>query len=162
MKFNDTHSFDEPSDTVIKMFTDPAYFTDKYAALGFSNIKVIKQSQDGDDFSITVQYEAPSDAPVPGFAKKFMAETNVVTQTDSWNRASKTGRLDAEIKGLPAKIGADMKLVDAGGGCRNELSWNISCSIPLVGGKVEKLIAQDIQSKAQADQDQTAAMLANY
>ena len=55
-----------------------------------------------------------------------------------------------------------MELVDDGDGCSNELSWNISCSIPLVGGKVEKLIAQDIQSKAASDLAQTRAMLANY
>lgn len=162
MKFTDSHEFDVSSDTVIKMFSDPDYFTGKYEALGFTNIQVLEHTRDGDDFSITVRYEAPSDVPVPGFAKKFMAETSVVTQTDQWNVADKTGRLKAEIKGLPAKISADMELVDDGDGCSNELNWNINCSIPLVGGKVEKLIAQDIQSKAESDLEQTRAMLANY
>lgn len=162
MKFTDSHEFDVSSDTVIKMFSDPDYFTGKYEALGFSNIEVLEHTQDGDEFSITVRYEAPSDAPVPGFAKKFMAETNVVTQTDCWNVADKTGELTAEIKGLPATIKAQMELVDDGDGCSNELNWNINCSIPLVGGKVEKLIAQDIQSKAASDLAQTRAMLANY
>ena len=122
MKFTDSHEFDVSSDTVIKMFSDPDYFTGKYEALGFSNIEVLEHTQDGDEFSITVRYEAPSDAPVPGFAKKFMAETNVVTQTDCWNVADKTGELTAEIKGLPATIKAQMELVDDGKGMEDPLN----------------------------------------
>lgn len=162
MKFTDRHEFDAPASKVIKMFSDPDYFSNKYQALGFKNIKVLEQSTDGSDFSITVRYEAPSDAPIPGFAKKFMGATNVVTQTDSWNIDSMTGHLQAEIQGLPAKVSADMELVDDGDGSANELSWNINCSVPLIGGKIDKLVAQDIQAKSEADLNETRAQLENY
>ena len=40
MKFTDSHEFDVSSDTVIKMFSDPDYFTGKYEALGLSLIHI--------------------------------------------------------------------------------------------------------------------------
>lgn len=162
MKFSDEHRFDKPAEAVIRMFTDRDYFVRKYEELGFSNVEVLDHSQDGDDFSITCRYEAPSDAPIPGFAKKFMGETNVVTQTDEWNAASMTGRLTAEIEGLPAKVGAAMRLTDDGDGSVNTLDWTISCGIPLVGGKIEKLVAEDIRSKSSTDQAKTAEILEDY
>ena len=55
-----------------------------------------------------------------------------------------------------------MRLVDDGEGSAKELSWNISCGVPLVGGKIEKLVAQDIQAKSEADLNETRAQLENY
>ena len=162
MKFQQSLQYNKPSDEVIQLFGDPSYFERKFQKLNALAFDVLDQSSTGDQFSIKMKLTFPLSVPVPGFAKKFMAETNVVTQTDCWNVADKTGELTAEIKGLPATIKAQMELVDDGDGCSNELSWNISCSIPLVGGKAEKLIAQDIQSKAASDLAQTRAMLANY
>jgi hypothetical protein len=31
---------------------------------------------------------------------------------------------------------------DQGVGCTNTITWNVSCSIPLLGGKVEKLLVE--------------------
>ena len=117
---------------------------------------------DGSQFSITCRYEAPSDAPIPGFAKKFMGQTNVVTQTDRWDTGTMTGELTAEIEGLPATVSAEMELVDDGDGSTNTLSWTIKCGIPLVGGKIEKLVAEDIRAKSGADVAKSSEILADY
>ncbi len=162
MQFDDSHHFDAPAATVIKMFTDQDYFVRKYTELGFRNVKMLSCEADGPEFSITCRYEAPSDAPIPGFAKKFMGQTNVVTQTDSWNTETLNGHIRAEIEGLPASVEADMELRDDGDGATNTLHWTIKCGIPLVGGKIEKLVAEDIRAKSQADRDKSAEILASY
>ena len=162
MQFNDKHSFDRPAATVIKMFSDKAYFERKYKDFGYKNIKVLEHVADAKRFRIKVQYEAPNSAPIPDFAKKFLGETNVVTQSDTWDLEKKTGRLEAEIKGVPVKISADMKLADEGAGSANTLRWNLSCGIPLLGGKLEQIVATDIQSKAKSDVAKSREILKNY
>lgn len=162
MKFDDKQVYNKPADTVIKMFSDKAYFENKYQKLGYSNIEVLEHVSDGNRFSITVRYSAKSNAPIPGFAKKFLGDTNVVTQTDSWDLSKKTGRLQAEIRGVPVKVTADMTLVDEGGGAVNRLKWNLSSSIPLIGGKLEGVVASDIQSKAKLDQATSSELLQGY
>jgi len=162
MQFNDKHSFDKPAATVLKMFSDKAYFEKKYQSLGYKNIEVLEHSADAKRFRIKVRYVAPNSAPVPDFAKKFLGETNTVTQSDTWDLEKKTGRLEAEIKGVPVKVSADMRLADEGSGSANTLKWNLSCGIPFIGGKLEEFVGSDIKSKGKADMAKSREILKNY
>ena len=162
MQFNEKHGFDKPAATVLKMFSDRAYFERKYQSLGYKNIEVLEHSVDAKKFRIKVRYSAPNSAPVPDFAKKFLGENNIVTQSDAWDLEKKTGRLEAEIKGVPVKVSADMKLTDEGSGSANTLRWNLSCGIPLLGGKLEQLVGSDIQGKAKTDLATSRELLKGY
>ena len=162
MQFNDKHSFDKPAASVIKMFADKAYFERKYKELGFSGIEVLEHSVDSKKFRIKVRYAAPNSAPLPDFAKKFLGETNVVTQSDTWDIEKKTGRLEAEIRGVPVKVFADMTLKDEGAGSANTLTWNLNCGIPFIGGKLEEVVAGDIKAKSKGDQAKSREILKSY
>lgn len=162
MKFESKHTFGKPASVVIKMFTDRAYFERKYKMLKFTEIEVLDHRKTDSQFSITVRYTAKNSVALPDFAKKFLPSTMVVTQTDTWDIKKMTGRLDVEIKGTPVKVSSDMTLKDEGKGSANTLKWNISCPIPLVGGKVEKLTADDINAKADDDVATTRSILADY
>lgn len=162
MKFDDKHTFDQPAATVLKMFSDRSYFERKYKEVGGWDIEVLECEKSATHFSITCRYTMKSNVPLPDFAKKFVPDTATVTQTDSWDLKKKTGRLEAEIKGAPVKVAADMTLKDEGKGAANHLKWNISCGIPLIGGKLEKLTAEDIQAKAAADLAVSRKILKDY
>lgn len=162
MQFADKHTFDQPAATVLKMFSDKAYFERKYKELGFRDIQVLEHSVDAKRFRIKVRYTAPNSAPLPDFAKKFLGETNTVVQSDAWDLERKTGRLEAEIKGVPVKVSADMRLADEGAGSANTLKWSLSCGIPLIGGKLEQVVAGDIKAKGAADLAKSREILKGY
>lgn len=162
MQFNEKHTFDKPAAAVLKMFSDKAYFERKYRELGFGNIEVIEHSADAKRFRIKVRYTAPNSAPLPDFAKKFLGETNTIVQSDTWDLDRKTGRLEAEIKGVPVKVSADMKLADEGAGSANTLKWTLTCGIPFIGGKLEEVVAGDIRAKGKADLAKSRDILKGY
>ncbi len=162
MQFTDKHTFDKPAATVLKMFSDKAYFERKYRELGFRNVEVLEHAADAKRFRIKVRYSAPNSAPIPDFARKFLGENNVITQSDAWDLEKKTGRLEAEIRGVPVKVSADMKLADEGAGSANTLKWNLSCGIPFIGGKLEEVVAGDIKGKAKADLAKSREILKGY
>ncbi len=162
MQFTDKHSFDKPAATVLKMFSDRAYFERKYKDQGFSNVEVLECTNDGKKFRIKARYSAPLNVPLPDFARKFLAATNVITQSDTWDLDKKTGRLEAEIRGMPVKVAADMKLSDEGAGSVNTLKWDLHCGIPFIGGKLEQLVAGDIQSKSKTDMAKSRDILRAY
>ncbi len=156
------HQFSKSVDKVWAMYSDRAFFENKYKATGCTNIEVLDHKSSDKGFSITVRYDAKSDAPVPSFAKKFMAERVTVTQTDSWDAATKTGKISTEIKGMPVQLMADMKLETSGQGAVNKMNWTLTSGIPLVGGKLESIVAEDVKIKSARDQVASAKLLADY
>ena len=162
MQFQQILEYNKSSDAVIKMFGDPAYFERKFQLLDARAFEVLKQSTDGSDFSITMKITFPLSVPVPGFAKKVIGDTTTLTEEDSWDLAAKTGTLSVDVHGVPVEAVGRMRLVDRGAGCVNEIDWEISCSIPLIGKKVAKLIADDIQAKGAEDARVTNEILTDY
>ncbi|MDP3870859.1 DUF2505 domain-containing protein [Phenylobacterium sp.] len=156
------HKFSKGVASVWKMYSDRAFFERKYQDAGYSNIEVLDFQSSAKGFSITVRYDAGSDAPMPDFARKFIGERINITQTDAWDAASKTGKITTEIKGAPVKVTAEMKLEGDAKSAVNKMKWTLSCGIPLVGGKLEALFGEDIKVKSARDQKASTKILADY
>ena len=162
MKFDDLHKLNKPAASVLKMYSDRTYFERKYSALdGVKDFAIIECETKGDTFRIKHRSQQRSDIPMPDFAKKILGEYNAVVQQDTWNLKTGVGRLEIELKGVPLKISADMK-VSGAPNASNAFVWNVSCSIPLLGGKLEKFIVEDIRTKSAADAILSNKMLADY
>ncbi|WP_428312573.1 DUF2505 domain-containing protein [Hydrocarboniphaga sp.] len=162
MKFSSELKYPRPPAVVMKMFTDPAYFERKYQALEVSDYAVI-QHVAGENFSLQYRFRAAGDTRVPDFAKKLVGDAIRVTQTDAWQVSSYVGQIDIEITGAPASVHADMRLQAAGAKASVlKLDWTIRCGIPLLGGKVEKLIADDVQRRTAADGGISVKLLKDY
>lgn len=159
--FDDVQSFEQDADTIIKMFTDKAYFEKKYAELA-NSCEIREHTSEGDDFHIKAYLHYDFDAPVPGFAKKLIADSLTVTQADTWNAKTRRGFLEVHMTGAPVSMKADMELVSTATGCENRMHWTISCNVPLVGGKLEKVIKEDIMSKAPKDLEVSRKIAASY
>ena len=99
---------------------------------------------------------------MPGFAKKFIADSVTLVETDTWDLAAKTGRIELDIKGAPVDASGTMRLTDSGDGAVNTIDWTVKCGVPLVGKKIEKLIADDLSAKGADDERVSNEILADY
>jgi hypothetical protein len=57
---------------------------------------------------------------------------------------------------------AEMRVVKEPGGCVNVLQWALTCAVPLLGGKIEQLLAKEMRNKAAADLEISRRLLAGY
>ena len=162
MKFEERHSFDQPAATVMRMYADKAFFDRKYKEIGAIECELLDHQKTDARFSVKYRLVMKSDAPLPEVAKKIMGDTVKMVQQDAWDLGQRTGRIDIEIKGAPLKVSAEMKLIEEGGKGVNVQSWNISCSIPLVGGKIEAAIAEDIKAKSKRDLAVSRKIILDY
>lgn len=155
MEFICEHPFNAPVDQVLAMYRDPEYIPSKYRELGLRDIEVVSRTADDKHFEVVCRFKRKSSIDVPKMAQKFVGGADWVPaqQSDRWDIASRTGRLDVIIEPLKSitRIRCEMKLEATPNGSVNRMRWTVECSLPLVGGTLAKFIAQDIQSKSEED-----------
>lgn len=161
MNFDEIYRYERDADTVMVMFADRAYFERKYEATTIS-YEVLEHERSDEHFRIRCKLVMPSHVPLPGFAKKVLGETMTVIQEDVWDLRSRKGELKIEMHGAPIHITADMSLEQGEQGAENHVHWHINSRVPLIGGKIAKLVADDIQAKSPEDMEISNRILADY
>jgi hypothetical protein len=162
MKFSYKQTFPKGADAVLKMFCDPGYHEKLQKALGAMNCRQLEHNDDGTRFRIKLAYDVKSNVPLPGFAKKILGETSSVIQEETWDRSKKAGEVVVQVKSLPGTLRATLALAESGGTTTKTFNWDVSVKIPLVGGKIEQLIADDIKTKIEPEQNAGRKLLADY
>ena len=162
MKAQHRSPYSKGSDSVIKMFTDKSYFQRKYEIQGAQDIELLDNKEDPENFFVEFLRRVPAEIDVPGFAKKFVPELMTVKQRDSWNASTKTGRLDIDLKGIPGTVISIMRLEDTDTGCDLVMDWEVTCSIPLIGKKLENFLWEDLRGKMASDTAAGEQVLVDY
>ena len=144
------YEFDADPDTVYAMLTDPEFLRQKFEDAGHSDISV-----EVDGGRIVCRRNVAVD--VPGALKKILSPTNTVTQTDVWEKpvdGVRQGTWKVDIKGVPISLSGAMELTatDAGGSVEF-ITGRIKASVPLVGGKLEKLGYSNFLEQTAQEQD---------
>ena len=145
MRITASHKYDASVADVYAAFCKADFYKKKFAAVGARNTEVLEKKKRGDEFYIRTQREMPSEAP--GMLQKFLGEWNTIVQEESWEPDDDGyfNTLEIESPGVPISIEGSMSLQPSGKGCINKLSFELECSIPFVGGKLEEFIARDMK-----------------
>jgi hypothetical protein len=135
------------------MLDDPAYRDEVIEAQG-SLRGTATFEQDGDTVVVVVDQVQPADG-IPGYAKKFVGDQINIVQREEWTSETYAD-LHVTIPGKPGQMVGSITLADDGGGTTTEtVDVEITVNIPLVGGRIEKLIG-DLLSKALRAEEKVA------
>lgn len=74
-----------------------------------------------------------ADIDVPAFPHKFVPSSITLVQTDAWDIAHQTGRIDIRFKGMRAEVRSDMALTEQDNQTVVDLRFSVKVSVPLVG-----------------------------
>ena len=83
---------------------------------------------------------------IPSFAKKFVGDEINIVQSEDWTSPEK-GNIHVSIPGKPGEISGTALLTEDPDGTTETVNLSVRVNIPLVGGKIEGLIA-DLLTKA--------------
>jgi hypothetical protein len=147
MQFNAIHTYQHAADEVFGALTDFEAVKSKYEAIGQSEVQLVRRDQD-DDGSVTLITTRVVPLELPGFAKKVLSPKQHVTQTDAWSAPDGSGRRSGtfvvEAKGTPVRVQGTLLLVPRGSKeCTNTTEVTVECKVPLIGGKITDLVAND-------------------
>ncbi len=157
MQFNAIHTYEHSADQVFAVLTDFEAVKSKYEAIGQSDVQFVRRN-DGDDGSVTMVTTRVVPLELPGFAKKVSSPKQHVTQTDVWSGADskggRTGTFVVEAKGTPVRLNGALQLAQRGAkACINTTEVTVECKVPLIGGKIADLVAND--TRRALDHEQT-------
>jgi hypothetical protein len=141
MKFRHELSYDAPPDQVFAMLADPEFRRRSCEAMEVISADVeLERSAEG--FTLVID-QLQNTKDLPSFARAFAGESTQAIQRETWSSSS-AGDLVIESPGKPTSAKGTIRLEPDGAGTREVVELEIKVKVPLVGGKLEKLMAEKV------------------
>lgn len=105
----------------------------------------VQIERDGTGMTVTID-QVQEARGIPGFARKFVGDEINIVQSEDWTSPEK-GNILVTIPGKPGEMSGTAHLTEDPDGTTETVNLTVKVNIPLVGGKIEGLIA-DLLSKA--------------
>ncbi len=130
--------YDAPLADVAAMLADQAF---REEVCTYQNVvrSKVEIDVDGDTRTVVVDQVQPAKG-IPGFAKRFVGDEINIVQRETWS-SPEAADLHVTIPGKPGEMTGTITLVESGGTTTETVDVRIKVNIPLVGGKIEDLIA---------------------
>lgn len=141
-------TYDAPLAEVHRMLMDPAFRERVCDAQGALR-RQATVGPDGGGTRVVVDQVQPAQG-IPGFAKKFVGDEINLVQTEHWSGES-DGTVEVVIPGKPGQMKGTITLREAGGTTTETVDMEVKVNIPLVGGKIEGLIADLLRKALRAE-----------
>lgn len=142
-RFEHRASFSAPARTVYTTLVDSAFLTERLRALGGKGAALVDHSSTGDQVVFRLRQGLDAQR-LPGAVRAILKGDLVVEREERWQRDgdgyASTSRVT--ISGVPGEINGRARLGDrSDGGSELATTAEARVGIPLVGGKIEGLIA---------------------
>ena len=138
MKFSYDLVYDAPPADVHAMLADPA-FREKVCTSQHAVRHEVTITPGASGMVVVVDQTLPGRG-IPSFAKKVIGDEIQIVQTEQWSGETGAG-LDLGLPHKPAKVDGRIDLAETGSGTVETVSGEVKVSLPFIGGKLEKLIA---------------------
>lgn len=149
MKFQHEMTYDAAPDAVYAMLSEKSFREAVCEAQHVTGCTVDIDQGDG-SMKVRVDQHRPAD-DLPGFAKKFVGDDIHIVQEEDWSSPTEA-KLDVGIPGKPGHLKGTITLRKDGDATVETVSGDLKVNIPMVGGKIEKLIADLLTKALQAEQ----------
>ena len=137
-------TYDAPMSEVAEMLADTSF---REEVCDFQGVKRAMVSIDSDDTGMEVTIDQVQAAQgIPSFARKFVGDEINIVQQESWSSPTE-GDITVTIPGKPGEMKGTARLVESDGVTTETVDLTVKVNIPLVGGRIEGLIA-DLLLKA--------------
>ena len=150
-------TYEAPLTEVGEMLLEPAFREEVCDAQRVLR-HTVTVTQEGGGVKVVVD-QVQTAQGIPGFARKFVGDEINLIQTEQWSDIE-TGAVEVVIPGKPGQMRGTIRLREAGGATTETVQMEIKVNIPLVGGKIESLIADLLRKALEAENAVGRAYLA--
>jgi uncharacterized protein DUF2505 len=156
VKFRHENHYDACVEDVVALQTDQAYRSSLRSRTRSAGHEVTV-TEEGGTTVVLVDQRLKTEG-IPSFAQKLVGDTIHLKQREEWNGNRATFELT--IPGKPGHLRGTVTVEPDGEGAVERLDGEAKASIPLVGGKIEKLLVDLVSASLDRSQARAAAWLA--
>ena len=140
-----TLTYDASAEAVAAMLDDTGFREEV-----LERQRVVRGSVSIEGDHVTIEQVRSAD-DIPSFARSFVGDEILLVQTESWTSPT-SADVRLAIPGKPGEAVGTLELVESGGSTTESIDLDLTVKIPLVGGKIEKLIAGIFSSALDVEQ----------
>lgn len=148
-------SYDATPEEVFAIVTDTTFreqACEKTKALSYD----VQVSTSGGDTIVRVSRKMEA-TDIPDMARKFVGETLTVVQTETWHAAAADGSRRADVAGeisnTPVILKGTASITKDGAQTVQAINLDVKVAVPLIGKKLEPIVADAIRSGLQKEHD---------
>ena len=131
------------------MLADPEFREDVCTEIHSTGVRV-EIDRIGNSMNVLVVHRQDTD-DIPSFAKKLVGDEIVIEQHETWQTPTRAD-LEITIPGKPGHLKGSIVLEQDGDGTVETLEGDLKVSVPLIGGKIESLVAGLMISAMEAEE----------
>jgi len=161
MRFRHQLSYDAPPEKVYAMLASAAFRRQVCTAMDVISADIQVDPRPGGVGFTLVSDQLQNTKDLPGFARTFAGESTHVIQREVWDDAT-TGSLVIESPGKPVSTSGTIRLEPSGAGTTEVVELEIKVKVPLIGGKLEKLMAEKVAEGMDLERTVGAAWLKEH
>jgi hypothetical protein len=149
-------------DVVMRAMTTPQFHINKITALGAIRCELLEEGAAGSSRFVRIRRSMRQQTPVPGPLAKLVPSEVVLNHRDEWDPANCTGSIDVQVEGVPVRMQATVQIAAVDGGYEQRFEWEIKSPISMIGGVIERFVAQDLERSIRSEAPIVRELLKQY
>jgi Protein of unknown function (DUF2505) len=150
-----------PAERVFAAMADPEYLRARLRQLGGPGAELLEHSADAGGVRYRLRQGLEKDV-LPAIVQSLVGGNLVIERTESLrpDAGGYHGDVDVDVPGAPVIADGSMSLRDVDGGSEFAVHAQVSVRVPLLGGRIEGVVAEQVQKLLAAETGFTREWLA--
>jgi hypothetical protein len=162
MQFRYDMLFDAQPDEIFALVLDQQYLAGRCAATGSVPLELSVEGSPSTGATVRLRRRVP--LLLPAFAARFAPDGVVVDHVETWSPPDaagvRTGTLTGGVEGAPGTLTGRLRIAPEHTGTRYAIRGDIAVPVPVLGGRLARYAAEQIQLGLQVEEQFTRRWLA--
>lgn len=145
--------FERTAHQIDHAYSNPQYFERMAQIIGGVRVQMIEGRFEAPRMRAVLRMNLDPITPLPGFARKIINGAISINHTVEWNMADHSGSMEVVAAHIPYRATSRFYLEPAGDATVVVSDWTMSFRLPLVGGALERIAAEEVRLRLQAECD---------
>lgn len=155
--------FGRTGEQINQAYSNPNYFERMAQVIGGLKVQMIEGRVEAQRMRTVLRMNLDPITPLPGFARRIINGAISITQTVEWNAEDRSGSMEVVAAHIPYRASSRIRLEAAAGEATDVVSdWCLSFRLPLVGSALERIAADEVRLRLQAECNACDRLMTDY